>query len=112
MRKLNLLLPRSSLLTVYECFIRPYLNCGDAIYDQPNLSSFTNAALAIMGAIRRTSKDNLYQELEFRSLKYRRWLRRLCYLHKIVSAKQAAYLYDVIPPFQRSSRREGCIWYL
>ena len=42
MRKLNLLLPRSSLLTVYKCFIRPHLDYGDVIKDQPNLSSLAN----------------------------------------------------------------------
>ena len=42
MRKLNLLLPRSSLLAIYKCFIRPHLDYGDIIYDQPNLSSLTN----------------------------------------------------------------------
>ena len=118
MRKLNLLLPRSSLLAVYKCFIRPHLDYGDVIYDQPNLSSLTNkiesvqcnAALAITGAIRGTSKEKLYQELGFESLKDRRWLRRLCYLYKIVNTKQPAYLYDLIPPFQRSSRNKGCIY--
>ena len=57
-----------------------------------------------MGAIRGTSKEKLYQELGFESLKDRRWLRRLCYLYKIVNTKQPAYLYDLIPPFQRSLR--------
>ena len=118
MRKLNLLLPRSSLLTVYKCFIRPHLDYGDIIYDQLNLSSLTNkiesvqynAALAITGAIRGTSKEKLYQELGFESSKDRRWLRRLCYLYKIVNTKQPAYLYDLILPFQRSSRNKGCIY--
>ena len=118
MRKLNLLLPRSSLLTVYKCFIRPHLDYGDVIYDQPNLSSLTNkiesvqynAALAITGAIRGTSKEKLYQELGFESLKDRRWLRRLCYLYKIVNTKQHSNLYDLIPHFQRSSRNKGCIY--
>ena len=88
------------------------------IYDQPNLSSLANkiesvqynAALAITGAIRGTCKEKLYQELGFESLKDRRWLRRLCYLYKIVNTKQPAYLYDLIPPFQRSSRNKGCIY--
>ena len=117
-RKLNLLLPRSSLLTVDKCLIRPRLDYGDVICDQPNLSSLTNkiesvqynAALAIMGAIRGTSKEKLYQELSFESLKDRGWLRRLCYLYKIVITKQPAYLYDLIPPFQTSSRNKGCIY--
>ena len=118
MRKLNLLLPRSSLLTVYKCFIRLRLDYGDVIYDQPNLSSLANkiesvqynAALAINGAIRGTSKEKLYQELGFESLKDRRWLRRLCYVYKTVNTKQSADLYDLIPPFQRLSRDKGCIY--
>ena len=108
----------SSLLTVYKCFIRPHLDYVDVIYDQPNLSFLTNkiesvqynAALAIAVAIRGTSEEKLYQELGFESLKDRRWLRRLCYLYKIVDSKQPAYLYDLIPPFQRSSRNKGCIY--
>ena len=39
MRKLNILLPRSSLLSVYKCFIRLHLEYADLIQDQPNLSS-------------------------------------------------------------------------
>ena len=65
-------------------------------------------ALAITGAIRGPSKEKLYQESDFESLKDRRWLRRLCYLYKIV--KKLAYLYDLIPPFQRSSGNKGCIY--
>ena len=60
-------------------------------------------ALAITGAIRGTSKEKLNQELGFESLKDRRWLRWLCYLYKIVSTKQPAYLYDLILTFQKSS---------
>ena len=93
MRKLNLSLPCSFLLiivslkVVYKCFIRPCLDYADVIYDQPNLfflankieSVQYNAASAITGAIRGTSKEKLYQELGFESLKDRRWFRGLCY---------------------------------
>ena len=59
MRKMNVLLPRSSLLTVYKCFIRHDLDHGDVVYDEPNLFSLANkiesvqynAALPITGAI-------------------------------------------------------------
>ena len=76
-RKLNLLLPRLALLTVYKCLIRTYPDYGDVICDQPNLSSSANkiesvqynTALAITRAIRGTSKEKLYQELDFESLK-------------------------------------------
>ena len=118
MRKLNLLLPRSSLLTIYKSFIRLHLDYGDVTYDQLNLSSLANkfesvqynVVLAITGAIRRTSREKSYQKLGFEYLKDRRWLRRLCYLYKIVSTKQPAYLYDLIPPFQGSSQNKGCIY--
>ena len=68
---MNLLLPRSSLLTIYKSFVRCHLNYGDVIYDQPNNSRLSgnietvqyNAALVITGTIRGTSKEKLYQEL-------------------------------------------------
>ena len=34
--RLNITLPCPSLLTIYESFIRPHLDYGDVIYDQPN----------------------------------------------------------------------------
>ena len=85
---MNLLLPRFSLLTIYKSFVRPHLDYGDVIYDQPNNSRLSdkiesvqyNAALAITGAIRGTSKEKLHQELGLQSLKDRRWLRRMAYL--------------------------------
>ena len=48
----------SHLLTIFKSFIRPYLECGNIIYDQPNNESFWNiiervqynAAFAITGA--------------------------------------------------------------
>ena len=70
-RKMNLLLPHSSLLTIYKSFVRRHLNYGDVIYNQPNNSRLSgnietvqyNATLVIIGTIRRTSKEKLYQEL-------------------------------------------------
>ena len=65
LRKLQAFLPRQSLVTVYKAFIRPHLEYGDIIYDQTYNKSFYqkmesiqyNAALAITGAIRGTSKE-------------------------------------------------------
>ena len=34
-KKLYNFLPRRALLTIYKCFIRPNLDYGDFIYDQP-----------------------------------------------------------------------------
>ena len=114
-RKMNLSLPRSSLLPMYKSFVRPHLDYGDVIYDQPNSSSLSdkiksvqhNAVLSITGAIRGTSKEKLYQELGLESLRNRRWLRRMSYLYEIILTKLPPYLYDLIPPLQRSHRYPG-----
>ena len=39
-RKLNNILPRSTLLTIYRSFVRSHLDYGDVIYDQPENESF------------------------------------------------------------------------
>ena len=108
---MNLLLPRSSLLTIYRSFVGPHLDYGDVIYDQPNHSHLSdkiefvqyNAALTITGAIRGTSKEKLYRELGLESLEDRMWLRRMSYLHQIISTKLPPYLYELISPLQRSN---------
>ena len=41
-RKINLLLPRSSLLTTYKSFVRPHLNYGDVVYDRSNNSRLSD----------------------------------------------------------------------
>ena len=113
---MNLLLPHSSLLTINKSLVRHHLDYGDVIYDQPNNFRMSdkiesvqyNAALAITGAIRGTSKEKLYQELGLESLKDRRWLRRMSYLYKIISTKLPPYLYELIPPLQRSHRHPSC----
>ena len=70
-KKLHNVLPCRALLTVYKCFIRPNLDYGDFIFDQPNNGSSWNkiesikynAALEITGTIRGTSQTKLYREL-------------------------------------------------
>ena len=82
-KKLSNTLPRDALLTIYKSFVRPHLDYGDIIYDQPQNESFCNklesiqynAALAITGAIRGTSKTKLYKELGLEFLKSRRCFR-------------------------------------
>ena len=113
---MNLLLPRSSLLTMYKSFFRPHLDYGDVIYDQTNNSRLSdktefaqyNTALAKTAAIRGTSKEKLYQDLGLESLKDRRWLRRMSYLYKVISAKLPPYLYELFPLLQMSHRYPGC----
>ena len=79
-RKLQNILPRSALLTIYESFIRPHLDYDDTIYDQAYNGSFHQklellqykAYLAITGAIRGTLREKLYEELGLESLQVRR----------------------------------------
>ena len=76
-------LSRDTLLTIYKAFVRPHLDYGDIIYDNPGNISFTqkiesvqyNAALAITGCIRGTSREKLYCELGLESLSDRRFCR-------------------------------------
>ena len=78
--KLQNTLPRTLLITIFKCYIRPHLDYEDIIYDQDYNTSFHqniesiqyNAALAITGAVRGTSREKLYQELGFESLQQRR----------------------------------------
>ena len=105
LRKLRSHIPRSSLITIYKSFIRPNLDYADIIYDQAYNNSFTNqiesiqynAALAITGAIRGSSREKLYSEIGIESLHSRRWFRKLCLFYKIFHDKLPKYLYDLIP---------------
>ena len=87
-----------------------YLDFGDIIYDQPNSQSFSNklesiqynAALAINGVIRGTSKTKLYKELGLEYLKCRRWFRSLCILYKIKTCNISPYMAQLPPKDNRS----------
>ena len=76
LRKSQNILPSPALLTIYKSFIRPHLDYGDIIYDQAYNLSFHqklesiqyNAALALTGAIRGSSREKFYQELSLESL--------------------------------------------
>ena len=71
LRKLQGILPRTSLITIYKSFARPHLDYGGIIYDQTFNESYCqriesiqfNAAIAITGAISGTSSKKLYREL-------------------------------------------------
>ena len=86
LRKLQSILPRPELLTIYKFFIRPHLDYRDIIYDQAYNLSFHqklestqyNAALALTEVIRGSSREKLYEELGLDSLQLRRWYKKLC----------------------------------
>ena len=100
---MNNTLPRKAPLTLYKSFVRPHLNYGDIIYDQPNNYSFCNKletvqynTLAITGSVQETSKVKLYKELGLESFKSRKWFRCLCFFNKIKTFGLPSYLSNLI----------------
>ena len=71
-------------------FLRPHLDYSDVLFDQAFNDCFLakmesiqyNACLAIIGSIRGTSKEKIYQELGIKSFQLRRWYRKLCLFYK------------------------------
>ena len=94
-----------ALLNIFESFVRPHLDYSGIVHDRPNNESFIskleqvqyNAALDLTGAIKCSSRSKRYDELGLESLEFRRRLRRLCFLHKIISNRILAYLCELIP---------------
>ena len=78
---------------------------SDIVYDQPTNESFCkkqesfpyNAALAITGVIKETSREKLYEELGIESIKLRKKLRRVCTFYKIKTTGLPSYLFRLMP---------------
>ena len=104
-RRLYKFLPRSTLINIYKAFVRPHLDYGDIIYDNSSNVSLSqmiesiqyNAALAITGTIRGSSREKLYQELGLESLHDRRWHRKLCFYYQIRHNICPSYLTELLP---------------
>ena len=109
LRKLQNILPWGSLPTI---LVKPHLDYGDVIYDQSFNNTFHqkmesiqyNAALAITGAIRGSSREKLYQEQGLESLQQRRWYRKLCYFFKLIKNESPKYLFNNIPTVRSTYR--------
>ena len=105
-------MPRKSLITIYQAFLRPLIDSGDIIYDQLQNDSFSEklesiqykAALAIAGAIQGTSCDKIYQELGPESLKSRKWNKRLSLMFTIMKEEAPNYLINLIPKCKQTIR--------
>ena len=110
--KLSNILPPSALLIIYRSFVRPHLDHGDVIYDQPKNKVFSskiksvkyNASLVIKEAIRGASQEKLYQELGLESLRSSGWLMRMCYFYKLIKTQKPLYLFNLILPKLNSLR--------
>ena len=109
LQKLQNTLPRPSLLTIYKSSIRQYLDYGDTNHDQEYNASFQqkvesiqyNAAVAITGAIRGTSKEILFEKLGLESLQNRQWYRKLCCFYKVLKGQSPKYIFNIIPKLNR-----------
>ena len=118
--KLQNVLPRSALLTIYKSFITPHLDYGDIVYVQAYNSSFHqkiellqyNACLAITGATKRTSREKLYDKLGLESLQLRRWFRKLSCFYKLFNSEHPHYLFNIIPSRNSSMLLEIYIIFL
>ena len=103
-KRLRPIIPQGALLNIYKMIIRPNLDYCDVIYDNPLNESFIsklesvqyNAALAITGCIRGSSKSKLFEELGLETLSDRRWFRRLCTFYKILKGTSPQYLQKLI----------------
>ena len=110
LKKVQKNLPRPPLITIYKSFVRSHLDYGDIIYDQAYNAFFHqkiesiqyNTALAITGAIRATSREKLYYELDFESLVSKRWYPKLCCFRKAFKTQAPRYLFEVIPTAKRA----------
>ena len=96
-RNLQNVLRRSALLTIND-------NNGDIIYDKAynesnksKLENFQyNAVLAITCAIKGSSREKLYQELDLESFTIRCWYRKLSPRFKIIKTESPPYLFNLV----------------
>ena len=99
-KKLEKTFPQHFLMTILS-FVRPHLDYGNIIYDQPNNESLNQKIERIQynatGAIKGTSQSELHNKLGFESLKFRCCFRKLCVFYKIKITRVPEYLFDLIP---------------
>ena len=78
LQKLQKTLLRLVLITMYKAFVRTHLDYGNIIYDEAYNETFHrklkstqyNVCLALLGAIRGSSRGKIYHELGLESLQY------------------------------------------
>ena len=114
LRKFQLVLPRSSLFTIYKTFIRSPFNYADVGCNQSYKSSFHeklesiqyNAALTVAGAKRGSSSEKLYQKLGLKALQIGRQVKKT--LRQFFKNKSPRYLFNIIPTKLRVHNTRYC----
>ena len=69
------------------------------------------ATLTITGALQGTSRDKIYQELGWESLKSRRWYKHLVCMFEIMNEKARNYLINLIPNTKLSSEHGTTVYH-
>ena len=100
LRKLNSILLREALVTIFKTFVRPHLNYGDVLYDQAFNSAFRNkleliqytACLIMTGAIRGTW-CKILSRIRFRIPPT---YRKPCLFYNISKNQHPWYLFNLI----------------
>ena len=115
---LEAIMRMAALLTIYNSFLRPHLDYGYVIYDRTfndrtfqNKSVQCNAALAITGAIRGSSREKHYQELGLKSLEIQPWYQNFCLFFK-VKTSHPSYLLDIIPQYHQNPKTKTTICFI
>ncbi len=107
---------KKTLNEIHKLYVRPQLDYGGVIYHLPQIDSeFSDrislknqmqklesvqysAALAVTGVWKGTSRDKIYNELDWEFLNKRRWSRRLVLFYKIINNLTPEYTKTPIPP--------------
>ena len=103
LKHLSKFLPIKTLDQMYKTLVRSHLDYCDIIYHIPSHQNQAveriqyQAALAVSGAWRGSSRSKLYEELGWETLSDRRMCRRILQIHKIFNHKTPYYLNDKLP---------------
>ena len=104
-KHLSFHLPRKSLLTIYKSFVRPHLDYGDIIYDNPENETLINklekvqyeTCLAITGAFQGTSRESLQENWGLNIYKLDGGIEKMILFYKILNGVAPKYLSDILP---------------
>ena len=104
LKRIQRLVPRHVLETLFTSMIRPVLEYGDVIFDCCTLEQEKliekvqrDAAIACTGAYRRTHHEDLLEELSWAPLKTRRHVHRLVVSYKMKNNLVPPYLANLFP---------------
>ena len=119
-------LSRRALENLYKSYILPHFDYADVLWDgctqtlaQELESLHLEALRTIIGTVRGTSHEKIYEESGFITLEERRKRHKLILYHKIVNEQVPGYLRSNLPPLvsenipynlRREFEREGLAW--